>query len=117
MVVYLEGDGSRLAIHLDPTFPGKWREDPYYSRIKQWSAFAVDNSASVVVYIRNRAIAVFPNKDVDLGEFEPEDHIMVGELDVPLGRDWGAFIRKAKDIPEDQRDKWISMSPARSSVT
>jgi hypothetical protein len=107
MVVYMEGEGNRIAIHVDPSFPLKWREEPYFSRIKEWALFAADNSAQVVIYLKNRVTVVFPNKEVDLGEFDPEDHIMSGELNVPFGRDWDAYIRRAKDIPEDERDKWV----------
>lgn len=111
LVPYLEGDGNRIAIHVDPGFPRRWREEPYYSRIRQWAVFAADNDAQVIVYVKNRAIAVFPNKEIDLGEFGPDDHIMTGELNVPFGRDWGGYIRSAQDIPEDQRDKWVKRGP------
>jgi tryptophanyl-tRNA synthetase len=56
----------------------------------------------------DRVTVVLPNKEIDLGEVEPADHIMVGELDVPVGRDWDAYIRKAKDIPEDEREMWVT---------
>jgi hypothetical protein len=61
-----------------------------------------------VIYVKNRVTVVFPNKEIDIGEMEPEDHIMVGELNVPIGRDWGAYIRKAKDIPKDERKIWVT---------
>jgi hypothetical protein len=107
MVVYMEGEGQRLAIHVDPSFPLKWREEPYFSRIKNWSVFAVDHDAQVIIFVKNRVTVVLPNKEIELGEAEPDDHIMVGELNVPFGRDWDAYIRRAKDIPAEERDKWI----------
>jgi len=113
MVVYLEGEGNRIAIHVDPGFPLKWREEPYFSRIKEWSVFAADHQVQVVIYVKNRVTVVFPNKEIDIGEMESEDHIMVGELDVPIGRDWHAYIRRGKDIPEDEREN--PASPAINS--
>ena len=69
--------------------------------------------AQVLVNIGKRVVAVLPNKEVDLGEVESEDHIMVGELNVPPGHppDWDAYVVKAADIPEDQRDKWTIVGP------
>jgi hypothetical protein len=42
----------------------------------------------VVIYMKDRATVVFPNKEVDLGHVAHEDHIMVRELRIPIGRDW-----------------------------
>jgi hypothetical protein len=110
MVVYPEEEGNRIAIRVHPDFPLKWREEPYYSRIKKWSVFATDRQGQVVIYVEDRVTVVLPNKEIDLGEVEPEDHIMVGELDVAVGRDWDAYIRKAEDIPEDEREMWVTWS-------
>ncbi|MHC2241328.1 hypothetical protein [Bradyrhizobium elkanii] len=113
LAVSLEGEGNRIAVHVDPAFPERWREEPYYSMILNWARFGADNDAQVIVNVGKRAIAVFPNKSVDLGDVESEDHIMVGELNLPPGvpRDWDAWIRKAADIPEDERDKWVIKGP------
>ena len=109
----MEGDGHRIAVHVDPGFPNRWREEPYYSRIKSLANIAVDHQTQFVIYLRNRVTVVLPNKEIELGEFEPGDHIMVAELDVAFGRDWRAFIRKAKDIPEEERDRWVSLDRRR----
>ena len=64
-------------------------------------------SGQVIVNIGRRAIAVLPNKEIDLGIVETDDRIMVGELKLPEGmpRDWKAWIRKASDIPPDEPNK------------
>jgi hypothetical protein len=45
----------------------------------------------------------------DLGEVEAEDHIMVGELNVPPGHlpDGDAYVERAENIPPEDRDEWI----------
>ena len=55
----------------------------------------------VFVWIGKRLIAVLPNKEIDLGEVEVDDHIMVKELNVPRGhhRDWSANVEKSRKIP------------------
>src|SRR5262249_4536517 len=83
VVVFSEGDGNRVAVHVDPGFPDAWQQEPYYSQFKEWSRTAVDEMRQVVVYLRKKAIVILPNKEVDLGEVEPGDQIIVGELKVP----------------------------------
>lgn len=109
IVVSMELGGHRIAIFVDPAVPTRWREEPYYSRIKGWAEFAASVESQVIINIGKRAIAVLPNKEVDLGVVEAEDHIMVGPLNVAAGHlpDWGAYVVKAADVPEDQRDKWV----------
>ena len=115
MVMFADGNDNCIGIHVEPSTPNRWRDEPYYSDIKRIAMSAADHQGRVCIYIKHRAIVVLPNKEVDLGVVEAGDHIMVGELNVPFGRDWDAFVRKAADIPEDERDKWIVMSGRRAS--
>ncbi len=46
-------------------------------------------------YIKNRVIAIFPNKEVEVGTMNPGDHLVVREVGGPDGRDWIAFIEAA----------------------
>jgi hypothetical protein len=39
MVIAAEGDGNRLTIYVEPSFPTNWREEPYYSQLR---ALAID---------------------------------------------------------------------------
>jgi hypothetical protein len=71
-----------------------------------------DIGMQVVVYLKDKAIVVLPNKEVDLGVVAHEDIIMVAELDIPPPRDWRAFIKPASEVPVDERDKWIVRGPA-----
>ncbi len=109
LVVSMEAGGKRISVSVDPSSPARWREEPYYSRIKGWARFGATVNSQVLVNVGKKVTVVLPNKDIDLGEVESEDHIMIGELNVPAGHlpDWDAWVVKAADIPEDQRDKWI----------
>ncbi len=49
----------------------------------------------MIVYIKNRVIAIFPNKEVEVGTMNPGDHLVVREVGGPNGRDWIAFIEAA----------------------
>src|SRR5258708_5776891 len=54
-----------------------------------------DVNQQVIVYIKNRVIAIFPNKEVEVGTMNPGDHLVVREVGGPDGRDWIAFIEAA----------------------
>ena len=79
IVVVSEDGGNRIAVHVDPSFPLRWREEPYFGTIKKWAVDAAERRGQVIVYIKDRAIVVLPNKEIDLGKFGPTDHVIVRE--------------------------------------
>ena len=64
----------------------------FFNRSRYSLQRAVDANQQVAVYIKNRVIVIFPNKEVDVGTMNPGDHLVVRELVGPRGRDWKAFI-------------------------
>lgn len=66
-------EGERMCIHVDPGYPGAWRAEPFFSEIKQMAVAGVDAGRSVVVIIGQRAVAIFPNEEVDLGHVAPDE--------------------------------------------
>lgn len=80
MVIVSELEGQRIAIHVDPSRPGAWRDEPFYSEIKEWAVHAAPDMIQVVVCIKNRAIVVLPDEDVDLGPISPDERIISGEV-------------------------------------
>jgi len=80
MVIVSELDGNRVAVHVDPSRPDAWREEPYYSEIKQWAEQAAPEMIQVVVCIGNRAIVILPDEDVDLGPIAHDERIISGEV-------------------------------------
>jgi hypothetical protein len=107
IVVNLENEGNRVAVRVDPAFPTRWRDEPYYSRLKHWARYGVDHRAQVVVYNGTRAIVILPNKDVDLGPLAEGDFIMIQEFRGPTGRDWKAFVTPAVEVRPEDRGKWV----------
>ena len=90
--MFVRHEGNLVAIHVDPSDPAAWRREPFFQQIKTFATRAVDTQQQVAVYIKNRVIVVFPNKEVDVGTMNPGDHLVVRELVGPRGRDWKAFI-------------------------
>ncbi len=100
MVVVSELDGSRSAIHVDKSRPNAWREEPFYSEIKEWSAIAAESMHQIVVCIGNRAIVIFPDRDDDLGPVAEDERIVTQETLAPGG---GKLLRALKLKASDPR--------------
>jgi hypothetical protein len=92
IVLRVESDGRLIAVHVDPGDPAAWRREPFYQTLKRFAVKGADSNQQVIVYIRNRVIAIFPNKEVEVGSMNPGDHLVVREVRGPNGRDWVAFI-------------------------
>jgi hypothetical protein len=97
----------QILLLVDPGHPTAWRQDPYYTQLKEWSRAGVVATPrqQVLVYIKDRVIVVLPNKEVDLGPIahsDTGDYIMVRELTVPNGKDWEAYVLPAKDVQSKQ---------------
>jgi hypothetical protein len=80
------GVGSDCLVTVDPAYAGRWREEPYYSQIKQNAVSWLTSNTRTFVRIGTQVIAVFPSSDVDLGEVE---------MDKPLPADRAAAMQAA----------------------
>jgi len=94
MVVYVDAGGQRLGIQVDPSRPMAWREEPYYSQLKEWAVHGAQAKRQVIVYIKDRVIVLLPGKEVDLGVLERGDQVVV----TPSGKDWTATRVAARDV-------------------
>ncbi len=102
----LVADHNRVTAHVDPGWPGSWRNEPYYSDLKQMAWNAIDAAGQVCVSVNNRIIVILPDKDIELGKFEPGDHIIVAET--PHG--WEAYKLPIDQIKPEDRGKWLHVS-------
>jgi hypothetical protein len=95
LVLRLESGGNLIAVHVDPSDPSAWRRQPYFHTLKQFAIKGAPTKQRVIVYIKNRVIVIFPNKEVEVGTMNPGDHLVVREVNGPDGPDWRAFIETA----------------------
>ena len=94
--MFLRMEGNLIAVHVDPNEPGAWRRQPFFQQLKEIAKKAVDGRQQVIVYVKNRVTVIFPNKEVDVGVMNPGDELVVRPMWGPRGRDWTAFIEKAR---------------------
>jgi uncharacterized cysteine cluster protein YcgN (CxxCxxCC family) len=90
--MFLRQEGNLIAVHVDPSDPTAWRREPFFQQLKALASRAAGTKQQVAVYIKNRVIVIFPNKEVDVGTMNPGDHLVVRELVGSHGKDWTAFI-------------------------
>jgi hypothetical protein len=85
IVVASELNGARIAVYVDPQRPNAWKQEPYYSRLKQWAKAAVPHRGQVLACVGGRTYVVFPDRDVDLGFVGEDELILTSERMTPLG--------------------------------
>ena len=79
LVVAFKPDGMEIVIHVDPGVPNAWRAEPYYSEIRSMAGHAAGTAYTVFVQIGRRVIAVFPDREVDLGVVAEDERIAIQE--------------------------------------
>ncbi len=75
-VMYTEMEGRRLVVVPDVGAPTSWRRMPYYAQMKRWAALGAPRNNQLLVFNGDRATAVLPDRDVDLGTVRLGDHIV-----------------------------------------
>ena len=97
LVVAFKPDGMEIIIHVDPGVPNAWRAEPYHSQIRSMAINARGTACTIFVQIARRVIAVFPDRDVDLGIVADDERIAIREEAGPGGRRLGAVKLKVDD--------------------
>jgi hypothetical protein len=78
-VISLRPEGNRVTVMVDPSKPDAWRRAPFYPQIKKWAAqMWAKQDGDLFVHIGRRAIAIFPEEDIDIGDVLPGDTLLVG---------------------------------------
>jgi len=67
MVLAYEAHANRIVVHVDAGRPYAWKKEPYYSQIKTWARNAIAIRGQVIVWQGLDAVAVLPDRDVNLG--------------------------------------------------
>ena len=66
-----------IDILVDPSFPNAWTKPPFFAQIKKWAVEHTERNLFVLVRIGRRMIAVLPDREVDMGEVDPESEVAV----------------------------------------
>ena len=81
-----EHRGGRISAYVDAAFPTAWQEKKLYARLKQWSVIQAQKNHQLLVFIGPRAIAILPDRDVDLGDVNVEGKTIYYQKNRVTGR-------------------------------
>jgi hypothetical protein len=76
---------NTLLVSADPGAPAAWRGPLYLPSLRRWAEAALAQGDQVLVFTGNRAVAVLPDREAELGEIGPGDRIV--SLKAPGGYD------------------------------
>jgi hypothetical protein len=93
VVFAIEAGGSRISAYVDRNAPQAWRRDGIHALLRRMAAVQAERRGQVVVFVGRRAIAILPDRDVDLGEYDK-----VGQT-ILYSRDPASGALDAKLVP------------------
>jgi hypothetical protein len=71
-----EKNCPRMVFFVDNNYPNRWREEPYYSQIKRFSAIGLTRLDTemfmVKVSVRDTTFHMFPTRDIEQNKFGSE---------------------------------------------
>jgi hypothetical protein len=67
-----QAGGLVFCFTVDPAYPNRWREEPWYSQLKQMSATFLRRRINLHVRVGRHYFAIFPSSEVDIGEHDDE---------------------------------------------
>jgi hypothetical protein len=76
-VMWISSHYWALMVTVDPDRPLAWKAEPYYSRLREWSARALEENKRIVAMVRGEATIILPDRDVQLGVLGPDDAIVL----------------------------------------
>ncbi|MDR7036257.1 MULTISPECIES: hypothetical protein [Methylobacterium] len=85
MVLSLDPVSRHMNVQVDPGQPNAWRREPYYGQLKRWAVASLPRKRHVLVHLNKVTTVVLPDRDVPLGEFGPQDRLVIRERPGPGG--------------------------------
>jgi hypothetical protein len=68
---------ASMLVMVDPDRPLAWKAQPYYGRMKEWTARAFPEDKRIVAMVRGEATVLLPDRDVPIGVLGPQDEIIL----------------------------------------
>jgi hypothetical protein len=84
-VLYVQQNNVHLQIAVDPAFPNAWSRAPFYAHIKRWAREGAEHGRFVFVRVGKRTIVVFPDRDTEVDNVDPEAGVMITRRLGPTG--------------------------------
>ncbi len=96
MVVTPGLNGKRLRVNVHPSYPSRWKEEPYYSQLRRIAQNLDPKSMQLLICVGRRTTAMLPNEDVYLGHVAEDEEVWTNVTKTQFG-----FKVTAKKIAKD----------------
>lgn len=100
MVMSYAPEARRVDIQVDPDRMDAWRKEPFFTQIKLIAENALRGQGYLIVWQGNEAIAVLPDREVNLGQVQQDTMITVTRNDTPLGVTYNVALTTHDDPQE-----------------
>lgn len=97
MVLHYEDFANRIVVHVDGEKRDAWRAAPFYGQIKNWATLASFSQGQVIVWEGLDAVAVLPDKEVNLGPVRADQLIITRERRTILGTQFDVILMDRDD--------------------
>ena len=85
MVVSAELEGRRFRVNVHPSYPLRWKDEPYYSKLKEIAGNMDPGIMQLLICNGRKTTVLLPNEEVYLGEVTPEEEVLTGVWKTPFG--------------------------------
>lgn len=75
MVVTPGLNGKRLRVNVHPSYPSRWKEEPYYSELRRIAQKLDPKSMQLLICVGRKTTVMLPNEDVYLGEVAEDEEV------------------------------------------
>lgn len=97
MVLDFEPHANRIVVHVDSGRNDAWKREPYYSEIKRWAVGASQNQGQVIVWQGLDAVAVLPDREINLGRVRSDQLIITSEKRTSTGITFDVILMERND--------------------
>ena len=77
-----------LIVQVDPQRPDAWRRQPYHTALRKHAVSVYKKGGKIIAKIGERAVAILPDRDIDLGLCGDNDRVVATPQFTPHGVRW-----------------------------
>lgn len=81
-----------IRIHVHPMMPNKWKEEPYYSTLRNIAQSMNPDLGRLLIRVGNNFTILLPDRDVELGELAYDDQISTIERKTRFGKTYDVEV-------------------------
>ena len=85
MVISLGLNGHRIRVDVHPSYPTRWKEEPYYSDLRRIAQNLNPKTTQLIVRVGRKTTVMLPNEDAYLGEVAKDEEVWTNVVRTQFG--------------------------------